>query len=132
MRDYQFLDTITEEEGRLQLTNREGGTNNGALTLAQEGDKIVISAAMGALEIALRLRLEELKRQIAGLKHIPGLTTSRQIGTTQAFIWLGLTDSNQLVLRPTLLVDATGKLTINLLTSEGCYQRLLQWLDEKK
>lgn len=132
MRDYQFLDTISEEEGRLQFTNREGGANHSILALAQEGDKVVISASLGALEVALRLRLEELKRQFNGLKHVPGLSITRQVGTVEAFMGMGLVEGSQLVLRPTLLVDATGRLSFNLLLSEPCYQRLLEWLKAKK
>lgn len=132
MRDYQFLDTISEEEGRLQFTNREGGANHSILALAQEGDKVVISASLGALEVALRLRLEELKRQFNGLKPVPGLSITRQVGTVEAFMGMGLVENSQLVLRPTLLVDATGKLSFNLLLSEPCYQRLLEWLNAKK
>lgn len=132
MRNYETLDTITENDGQLQLTHRESGAVHGALMLAQEGDKIVISASVGVVELALRLRLDEFKRQVAGLKHVPGLTTTRQVGTVQAFIWLGLTENNELVLRPTLLVDATGKLTFNMIASEACYQRLVEWLNVKK
>lgn len=131
VRDYQFLDTITEEGGRLLLTNREGGASHSVLALAQEGDKIVISASIGALDLALRLRLEELKRQLNSMRPVPGLSTTRQVGTVQAFMGLGLLEDNRLVLRPTLLVDATGKLSFNLLTSEACYRRLLEWINAK-
>ncbi|MBZ0305695.1 MAG: hypothetical protein K8I82_06470 [Anaerolineae bacterium] len=132
MRDYQFLDTMSEEEGRLQFTNREGGANHSILALAQEGDKVAISASLGALEVALRLRLAEFRRQFNALKHVPGLSITRQVGTVEAFMGLGVVEDNRLALRPTLLVDATGRLSFNLLLSDACYQRLAEWLNALK
>jgi hypothetical protein len=96
--------------------------------MRREGDYITISASYGVLEIALRPRYHELTRVLSRLQPVEGLQTTRQVGTGQAFLALGLKPDGTLLMRPTLVADATGHMSFNLALSDPVRQALYTWL----
>ena len=132
MRNYQVLDVATlEPDGVLSLTTSEENPDRPILSMSREGAFVSLSASFGPLEIALRLRFEDLRRRLERLLPVHGLATTRQVGTANSFVALGVTDDERLVMRPTIVSDASGKMTFNLVTSSPVYQQILEWLDEK-
>lgn len=99
------------------------------LAMSREGTFLSLSASFGPLEIALRLRFDDLRRRLERLLPVHGLATTRQVGTANSFIALGVTEDERLVMRPTIVSDASGKMTFNLVTSHDVYKALLDWLD---
>lgn len=132
MRNYQVLDVATlEPDGVLSLTTSEENPDRPILSMSREGAFVSLSASFGPLEIALRLRFEDLRRRLERLLPVHGLATTRQVGTANSFVALGITEDERLVMRPTIVSDASGKMTFNLVTSKAVYQQVLQWLDDK-
>ena len=132
MRNYQVLDVATlEPDGVLSLTTSEENPDRPILSMSREGAFVSLSASFGPLEIALRLRFEDLRRRLERLLPVHGLATTRQVGTANSFVALGVTDDERLVMRPTIVSDASGKMTFNLVTSSPVYQQILEWLDDK-
>lgn len=130
MRNYQLLDrvTVNAESGIFYLTTDADAQAAPVVALRREGGYVAISASYGPLEIALRPRLHELARVLARLQPVEGMQTTRQVGTGQAYIALGLRPDGILVLRPTLVADATGHLVFNLTMSDAARQALFEWL----
>jgi hypothetical protein len=62
------------------------------------------------------------------LTPIDGLSTTRQVGTGQAYLAMGLSPDNNLLLRPTIVADATGHLSLNLEITQKVRQTLYDWL----
>lgn len=133
MRHYQTLDSHTHDPatGILQIENAAALAEKPRLALRREGDYVPISASYGPLEIALRLRYDDLKWTLEHLLPVPGLQISRDTGTENAHLALGLTPAGELVVRPTLQVDATGHLSFNLLLTAECCKTLFTWLGIK-
>ncbi len=129
MRDFYELNTVTlnEESGVISLGASGGGVSP-RLSLRREGGYVSISISYGPLEMALRPRYPELTRVLGRLRPISGLQTTRQVGTGQAYLALGLREDNMLVVRPTIVADATGHLTYNLLLTDSVRQALYTWL----
>src|SRR5258708_7746913 len=115
MRNFQPLDhaLVDEETDTIQLSHNAAG-NTPVLALHREGPYVSISASYGPLEIALRPRYEDLIRTLGRLPAVEGLHFTRQVGTAQAFLAIGLTPEGRLLLRPTIVADATGYLSLNL------------------
>lgn len=113
MRHFLTLDTLTtdSESGVLYLTDTAGQARIG---VRREGVYIAISATYGPLEIALRPRYEDFERLLHRLHPVEGLQTTRQVGSAQAYLAVGMRTDGSLVLRPTLVADAGGLLTFNL------------------
>jgi len=131
MRNFMQLDRyqVDSDTGVFRLFSHAEDDSSPQLALKMEGEFIAISSSYGALEIALRPKLDELRWALSHLVPFDGLqTTSRQIASTQAFIALGLHSDGTLVLRPTILADATGHLTINLRLSSEARAQLYSWL----
>lgn len=128
MRHYQSLDTFKLEGSTVYLTSSGDKNVEAMVVMAREGDRMVLSISIGPLELALRPRFEELQRAITALKPVPGLSTTRHVGSESAYIDLGLTEDQQLVLRPSLVTDATGHLSINLLVNKEAFEKLANWL----
>ncbi len=131
MRNFQTLDQITSDEatGILQLTMSQGTVDNTQMTLRREGDYVSISTSHGPFEIALRPHFADLARVITRLRPIKGLqTTTRQVGTAQAYLGLGLAEDGCLIVRPTIVADATGHLSFNLALSSSVCVKLYEWL----
>lgn len=130
MRDFYTLDTLTinEETGLLSVAAHNDTLTLPNLAMRREGGYVSISVSFGPLEVALRPRYPELTRVLGRLRPVSGLQTTRQVGTGQAYIALGLRDDGCLVIRPTIVADATGHLCFNLLLSSDVRQALFDWL----
>lgn len=130
MRNYEQLDkaTFNAETGVLYLESAAATTGMGIVAMRKEGAYVAISASYGPLEIALRPRLHELSRVLGRLQPVEGFSTTRQIGTGQAFLSLGLRPDGFLIMRPTLVADAAGHITFNLLLTDPVRQKLFEWL----
>jgi hypothetical protein len=96
--------------------------------LRREGDYIAISASYGPIEIALRPRYAELERALKALQPVEGLQTTRQVGTGESYLSLGLRSDGALNVRPTLVADAYGYLSLNLELTSNARQKLYEWL----
>jgi hypothetical protein len=130
MRNYQILDSaIVEAENVLRLSNAEDNPEKPMLSMSREGAFLTLSVSFGPLELALRLRHDDVKRRLEHLHPVPGLATTLQIGTGNAYIAIGLTTDNRLVMRPTLVADASGRLIFNLVTTSTVYGQVREWLD---
>ncbi|MBI5670100.1 MAG: hypothetical protein HZC41_19055 [Chloroflexi bacterium] len=130
MRNFELLDhsSVDADSGVISLTTQQAAAGSPVLAMRREGSYIVISASYGPLEVALRPRFEELTRVLTKLQPVEGLNTTRQIGTGQSFLALGLKTDGVLLLRPTLVADATGLLAFNLALSDGARRALYAWL----
>ncbi|NJL95878.1 MAG: hypothetical protein HC915_20175 [Anaerolineae bacterium] len=127
MRIYRTLDEFSVAGHIAQLRSSESGAL-AVLALAREGERLNISVSIGALELALRLRYDEMVRQLELLTPQPGFVTTRHIGSGQAYMEVGMTQEQGLILRPTLASDATGHLTANLVTTRAVFEALQTWL----
>lgn len=130
MRNYQVLDkAVLEPDNVLRLTTLQENPDQPILAMSREGAFVSISASFGPLELALRLQYSELVRRLKNLYPVPGLATTRQVGTGNSYMALGLTKDNRLVMRPSIVADASGHITFNLVASTEVYQTLRKWLD---
>ncbi len=129
MRNFQSLDhvLVDDETETIQLSQSDSG-NAPNLVMHREGPYITISANFGPLEIALRPRYEDLIRTLGRLPAVDGLHFTRQVGTAQAFLAIGLMPNGELLLRPTIVADATGYLSLNLELSSDVRKALYSWL----
>ncbi len=130
MRNFEMLDTVTidEESGLLTLTAIGDAPGSPVVALRREGGYIALSASYGPLEIALRPRYQELARVLARLQPVEGLQTTRQVGTGQAYVSFGLRPDGALLMRPTIVADATGHIGFNLALSDSVRKALFEWL----
>ena len=129
MRNFQTLEhiTIDDAEGILYILSGEQAMPS-RLALRREGSYIAISTSYGPIEIALRPRFEEFTRILARLHPVQGLQTTRQVGTGQAYLGLGLGQDNELILRPTIVADAAGHICFNLVLLKSVREILYRWL----
>ena len=130
MRHFQLLDTATidKESDSLELFFSAGDLEYPRVTLQREGPYVSISASYGPLEIALRPHYEDLVRTLSRLAAVEGLHTTRQVGTGQAFLAMGLNHEDNLLLRPTIVADATGHLSLNIEVAQNARRILYEWL----
>lgn len=130
MRNFVTLDkvTVNEDAGIMYIAASSVSELQPQISFKREGGYISISISSGPLEVALRPRFQDFSRALGRLRPVTGLQTTRQIGTGQAYIALGLRDDGVLVLRPTLVADATGLLCFNLLIADEARQRFFDWL----
>jgi hypothetical protein len=130
MRNFQTLDgsRVDATLDSLELFYTEAADEQPRLALRREGAYVTISASYGPLEIALRPRYEDLVRSLSRLAPIEGLLTTRQVGTGQAYLAMGLTGANNLMLRPTIVADATGHFSLNIEVSAAAREVLFKWL----
>jgi hypothetical protein len=130
MRNFELLDKVTADadSGIITLTTQNDNPWLPVIALRREGGYIALSASYGPLEIALRPRFQELSRVLARLQPVEGLQTTRQVGTGQAYLAVGLKPDGVLLLRPTIVADATGHLGFNLAVSDAVRQTLFDWL----
>lgn len=130
MRNFVTLDevNVNQEEGVIYFTSSQPSELKPRLSMRREGGYVSVSISSGPLEVALRPRYQEFTRVLGGLRPVDGLQTTRQVGTGQAYLALGLHEDGNLVVRPTIVADATGLLCFNLLISDLPRQQLYQWL----
>jgi hypothetical protein len=128
MRHFLTLDTVNvdSESGILYLTASSGA--EAQVAVRREGVYVAISASHGPLELALRPRFEELERLLQRLQPVEGLQTTRQVGTAQAYLAIGIRRDGSLVTRPTLVADAGGLFTFNLVLAPDTAKSFLKWL----
>jgi hypothetical protein len=131
MRHFEILDRVTfdSESGVMTLGTQAETAEHSQLALRREGAYVAISARYGPLEIALRPHYDELVRLLARLQPVEGLQTTRQVGTSQAYLAIGLRSDRTLVLRPTIVADATGYFAFNLALTPHIRQALYEWLN---
>jgi hypothetical protein len=130
MRTFQTLTTTSmdADSGILVIDAHEAVGLHPQLMLRREGEYVAISAAYGPIEIALRLRYQELTRALRTLQPVDGLQTARQVGSGQVFIGMGLQLDGRLLLRPTLVGDASGYAAFNLALANDAREALFRWL----
>jgi len=130
MRNFQTLDgsKIDPELDTLELFYSRASDDQPRLALRREGIYVTISASYGPLEIALRPKYEDMIRTLSRLTAVEGLHTTRQVGTGQAYLAMGLTSENELLLRPTIVADATGHISLNIAVAPKARQVLFDWL----
>ena len=130
MHRFPVLDTcqVDPESDSLELFFTNADPEQPHLALHREGIYVTISASYGPLEIALRPRYEDLVRALSRLPPVEGLHTTRQVGTGQAYLAMGLTPGHNLLLRPTIVADATGHISLNLEIASKAREALYEWL----
>ena len=130
MRNFHPLDQVHSdtETGILLYTSSVEAPFKPQVAMKREGNYIAFSVSHGPIELAMRPRVDELKRVLGRISPVPGLQTTRQVGTSDAYIALGLNPDGTLLLRPTLVADATGHFCFNLIMSDAMRQSLFDWL----
>jgi hypothetical protein len=132
MRHFVTLDhvEILEESGIITLATSDETRSElrPRLSMRREGGYLSISISSGPLEMALRPRYDEVSRVLESLRAVSGLQTTRQVGTGQAYIAWGIRDDGILVVRPTIVADATGLMCFNLLIADSARSQLYDWL----
>jgi hypothetical protein len=130
MKYYVSLDTMNFDPatGILQLASSKDPDVPPQLTMRREGAYMAIAASYGPLEIALRPTHEELARLLGRLQPVEGLQTTRQVGTSQAYLAIGLRTDGTLVMRPTIAADATGHFSIHLSLTPDVRKQFFAWL----
>src|SRR5438105_14093447 len=116
MRNFQKLDAskLDASSDVLEIYSTASDQNQPRLALRREGIYVAISASYGPLEIALRPKYEDLIRVLGRLTTVDGLHTTREVGSDQAFLAIGLSPNNNLILRPTIIADANGHFSLNI------------------
>jgi hypothetical protein len=135
MRNFQTLNQAAPDSatGLITFASDDGSALHPTLSMRREGEYVVISASSGALEIALRPRARELIRTLKHIQPNDGLNSTRQVGSGQAFLALGLRTDGALVVRPTIVGDGTGYFCLNLILAPSAAAALQSWLgDEPK
>lgn len=130
MRNFQTLDkvVIDDETGIIYFSVQGDSDMSPRLTLRREGGYVAISASYGPLEIALRPQFDNLTNKLGRLQPVKGLQTTRQVGTTEAYLGLGLREDGTLLLRPTIVADARGHFSFNLMLTSAAREALYAWL----
>src|SRR5215468_7160627 len=130
MRNFEMLSqyTIDAATGVITFADHQENEGRPIVAMRREGGYIALSASYGPFEIALRPRFQELSRVLARLQPVEGLQTTRQIGTGQAYLAVGLKPDGVLLLRPTIVADATGHMGFNLLLSDSARKAFFEWL----
>lgn len=130
MRKFYELNTATTDENTgVFLIACDENNYDIELALRREGGYVSISMRYGPIEMALRPRFNELNRVLGRLRPVNGLHTTRQIGTAQANVALGLREDGSLIIRPTIVADATGLLCFNLILTDDIRAKLFEWLE---
>jgi hypothetical protein len=131
MRHYQKLDSVTydEDSDTLSIGCSDPEACDVNLWFGREGMYLSVSANVGPLEVALRPRLRDLKSSLGQLKPTERLAVMRMVGTGQAHLELGLNTAGELLIRTTIVADATGHFAVNMLLASEVRQRLFEWLD---
>jgi hypothetical protein len=130
MRYYQKLDRVSHDEldDTLLIECSEGDHCLPKLWFGREGMYVSVSASYGPLEISLRPRQRDLASSLAQLRPTERLAVMRMVGTGQAHIELGLATNGELLLRTTIVADATGHVAMNLILTSEARTQLFAWL----
>ncbi len=125
MRTFQILDRSESAAGVLTFRGADA-----SLALRREGEYIAMSASYGALELALRPRARDWVRALQHIQPNDGLNTTWQVGTGDVFVGLGLHTDGSLIIRPTIVGNASGYFCLNLTLAPDAAQTLRDWLDQ--
>ncbi|MCU0476069.1 MAG: hypothetical protein MUC99_08170 [Anaerolineae bacterium] len=130
MRNFHPLDQVSSDldSGILLFTSSVAAPFKPQVALKREGSYVAFSVSHGPMEMALRPRVDELKRVLGRVTPVVGLQTTRQVGTSDAYIAIGLNPDGTLLIRPTLVADATGHFCFNLMLSDAMRAALFEWL----
>lgn len=131
MRQFRTLSKIKTDtdKGVMYILGEKGTHDYPSLMVKREGEYVPVSVSYGPIELALRLRHEELSRTLLRLQPVDGLITTRQVGSTRAYLGLGFRNDQSLLLRPTVVSDAIGYLSFNLCLPSNVRQQLYTWID---
>jgi len=132
MRHFQTLDQAAVNAATGVITFSVQDDSDTTIALRREGEYVVLSASYGALEIALRPRTRELIRTLKHIQPNDGLNTTRQVGTGDAYLGLGLHTDGALIVRPTIIGDASGYFCLNLMLAPDAANALKDWLGEEE
>lgn len=130
MRSYQKLDRVSHDaaDDTLLIDSADGDQTLPKLWFGREGMYVSVSASYGPLEISLRPRQRDLAASLGQLRPTERLSVMRMVGTGQAHIELGLAISGELLLRATIVADATGHIAMNVILTSDVRARLYEWL----
>jgi hypothetical protein len=128
MRHFQLLNHVHHDEANAVLTLSAEHALSPMISLKIEGSYVAIAFVYGAFEIALRPRSQELTRVLARLRPIEGQQAPRQVGSGESYLSLGLSTDGQLLLRPTIVSDASGLFSLNFALHDTARTALYQWL----
>ncbi|MCK6580183.1 MAG: hypothetical protein L6Q98_18990 [Anaerolineae bacterium] len=131
-RTFALLDdsTVDTTAGILTLRGQVQDSYAPEISMRREGALIVIAAGTGVIEVALRLRYDELRQAMQYLQPNDGLTTSRQVGTGQAYLGIGLKTDDTLILRPVIVGDASGHLRLNFRLTSAVRAVMARWIED--
>jgi hypothetical protein len=131
MRQFRSLFRVETDtdNGVMYIFGEKGTHDYPSLMISREGEYVPVSVSYGPIELALRLRHEDLARTLTRLQPIDGLVTTRQVGSTSAYLALGLRSDGSLLMRPTVVADARGHLSFNLSLPQNAREALYDWLD---
>src|SRR5664279_3292793 len=132
MRHFQTLDQAAVNAATGVITFSVQDDSDTTIALRREGEYVVLSASYGALEIALRPHVRELIRTLKHIQPNDGLNTTRQVGTGDASLGLGLHTDGALIVRPTIIGDASGYFCLNLMLAPDAANALKDWLGEEE
>lgn len=129
MRNFHPLDVVNNDQtsGLLTFSSSIDAPFRPQLSMRKEGTYVSMAVSHGPIEVALRPRVDELRRVLGRLVAVEGLQTTRQVGTGEAYIALGLQSDGTLLMRPTLVADATGHLCFNLMLTPASRSTLYSW-----
>jgi hypothetical protein len=130
MRSYQKLDHVSHDaaDDTLLIDSADGDQTLPKLWFGREGMYVSVSASYGPLEISLRPRQRDLAASLGQLRPTERLSVMRMVGTGQAHIELGLAISGELLLRATIVADATGHIAMNVILTSDVRAKLYEWL----
>jgi hypothetical protein len=128
MRHYHKLDSVTHDEKHDTLLFTPADDSLTHLWFGREGMYVSVSATYGPLELSLRPRQQDLVSSLAQLRPTERLTVMRMVGTGQAHLELGLSTAGELLVRATIVADATGHAAMNLVLTADMRQKLFDWL----
>ncbi len=133
-RAFALLDTtlVDDENHLLTLRGAETGALIPEITIRREGIWLLIAAGVGFFEVALRLSFAEMRHVLASLQPNDGLTTTRQVGTGEAYLGVGLKQDGTLILRPVVVGDATGHVRMNFRLTSNARAALTKWIAEAR
>lgn len=133
MRNFQTLDVIDADTatGVISFTVKGDKLAHPTIAVRREGEYAAISASYGAMEVALRPRVRELIRTLKHIQPNDGLNVTRQVGSGDCFLGLGMRTDGTLIVRPTIIGDATGYFCLNLALAPDAAQALKGWLGDE-
>jgi len=123
-----FRVELDDDSGVLYIVGEKGTHDYPALMVSREGAYVPISVSYGPIEVALRLHHDELVRTLQRMQPVDGLITTRQVGSSSAYLAMGLRSNGDLLLRPTLISDAVGHFSVNLSLPQEARLSFFDWL----